>query len=139
MLTNLKRIASHVLLVVVIATLHVNCSKKQTATAAVTESNATTASGDNDSATSSSALQQYTGRYNINSDQISWAEITVEDNKLYGQSNDSPKAELTRESEDTYKVQGIDATVTFTRDNQQQVKGIVIKTQGYEFTGEKAK
>jgi hypothetical protein len=84
-------------------------------------------------------LQNYSGRYNIDSDQISWAEVTVENNRLFGQSEGSPKAELIKEEGDTYKVQGMDATVTFTRDSQQQVTGMLIKTQGYEIKGEKVK
>jgi hypothetical protein len=142
MLTNLRRRALHVMLVALLAVLHVNCSKKQTATAAVTN-DAATANTSNPASSSTGAsttdLQNYTGRYNINSDEISWAEITVENNRLYGQSSGSPKAELIKQEGDTYKVQGVDATVTFTRNSQQQVTGLLIKSQGYELKGEKAK
>jgi hypothetical protein len=138
MLTNLKRSALYLLLVAIVATTHVNCSKKQTASTSVTSSNDTEAIAVEDNAPAAE-LQNYSGRYNIDSDQISWAEVTVENNRLFGQSDGSPKAELIKEEGDTYKVQGMDATVTFTRDSQQQVTGMLIKTQGYEIKGEKVK
>jgi hypothetical protein len=138
MLTNLKRIALQLMLIALLVTLHVNCSRKQSATAAVTDADVKE-NVVNEINTSATQLQNYAGRYNINSNEISWAEVTVENNRLYGQSSGNPKTELIKDSGDTYKVQGSDATVTFTRDNQQQVNGIVINYQGYEFKGEKVK
>lgn len=138
MLTNLKKSTLQLLLVVILASLHVHCSRKQTASSATTNSN-NTQTTTNQTAAPATDLQTYTGRYDIQSDQIGWAEVTVENNKLYGQSEGSPKAELVSEGTDKFKVEGIDATVTFIRDNQQQVSGLVISYEGNEIKGEKVK
>jgi hypothetical protein len=111
MLTNLKRIALQLMLIALLVTLHVNCSRKQSATAAVTDADVKE-NVVNEINTSATQLQNYAGRYNINSNEISWAEVTVENNRLYGQSSGNPKTELIKDSGDTYKVQGSDATVT---------------------------
>ena len=138
MLTNLKKNAFHLLLLMVLATMHVHCSRKQTATTASTSSTNPETST-NQIASTATDLQKYAGRYDVQSDEISWAEVTVENNKLYGASEGKLKTELIKESEDKFKVQGLDATITFTRDSQQQVNGLVISYQGYEIKGEKVK
>ena len=142
MFTKLKKSTTHLILFLALATLHVHCTKKQVATAAnanSTNTTSTSTTASSEGTINATDLQNYTGRYDIESDEISWAEVTVENNKLYGKSNGQPKTELINESGDKFRVQGLDATVTFTRDGQQQITGLVISYQGYEFKGEKVK
>jgi GH35 family endo-1,4-beta-xylanase len=146
MLTNLKKSAAHLLMFLALAIIHVDCTKKQAATTAntttTTSTTTTTTQGTatgSQSASGTADLQKYTGRYDIASDEIGWAEVTLENNKLYGESEGRPKTELIQEGEDKFRVEGVDATITFTRDNQQQVNGLVISYQGYNIKGEKVK
>jgi hypothetical protein len=139
MLTNLRKTALYLLVLALMAGILLNCSKKQIASAADTNSNDTEQVVESkESITSASDLQKYTGRYDFESDDINWTEITLENDKLYGQSDARPKTELIKESGDTFKVQGMNATVTFTR-NGQQIKGIVISYDGNEYRGQKVK
>jgi hypothetical protein len=139
MLTTLKKSTTHLFVFLFLATVHVNCTKKQIATAVNTNSTNTTSTdttASSEGAMDATDLQKYTGRYDIKSGDISWAEITVENNKLYGKSSGQPKTELINESGDKFRVQGLDATVTFTRDGQ-KITGLVISYQGNELKGEK--
>jgi hypothetical protein len=137
MLTNLKKITLHLLVLALMASIQLNCSKKQTASAANTISDDTEqVLVSEESITSDNDLQKYIGRYDFESDDINWTEITLENDKLYGQSDARPKTELIKESGDTFKVQGMNATVTFTREGH-QIKGIVISYDGDEYRGQK--
>jgi serine-type D-Ala-D-Ala carboxypeptidase/endopeptidase len=67
--------------------------------------------------------------------------ITIfEDNgKLYGQGTKQPQFELTLESGTTYKVMGVDATITFVRDSAGHVTSLVLHQNGLNIPGKLVK
>ena len=126
-LFSLKKQTLKLTLFSVLALGTVNCTKKQVS---ATTSSATVTSAD---------YQSYVGRYEFQIDEIKWAEVTLENNRLYGESDSNPKTELINEGKDSFKVEGLDAKVTFTRDSNQKVTGLVLLVQGNEINGKKVK
>jgi CubicO group peptidase (beta-lactamase class C family) len=65
--------------------------------------------------------------------------ITVfeEDGTLYGQGTGQPRFKLVPQSGDTYKVEGIDATVTFNRDASGKVTSLVLHQNGRDLPGKR--
>jgi hypothetical protein len=114
-----------VLVSLLLASINFQCARRTAGTAAAATDEAAT------------DLQQYVGTYRIDSDEISSATVTFEDGRLYGQADGQPKTELRPESGDTFNVANMGAKVEFIRDSQQQVNGVKILYQGYEFVGQK--
>lgn len=88
-------------------------------------------------ATGAAAYPDYAGTYTFQSSDLSSAEVTVEDGKLYGKVSGQPRVELIPgENTDEFITRSVEATVRFTR-NVKQVSGITIVYNGQEFSGTK--
>ena len=103
----------------------------------------TTSATDANSAQMSEAapnLNTYVGTYKMNIDQLDAIEITMEDNQLYGTASGQPKRRIQLESKDTFTVEDLDnVKLTFKRDTNQEVTGLVLFYEGQELNGEKVK
>ncbi len=143
------------LLLALIAGGNLHCTRKGTPTVSVStdaspsvSSGASNASvGNTGSAANSpvvaptSEYPAYVGRYKMQSDDLPYITILIEDNRLYGQADNQPKAEISYESRDhfTFQIPNASGTVIFNRDSGQQVTGMTVVVNGYEVKGAKIK
>ncbi len=118
-------------LLVFLAVFIMNCAKKQ-----VSQS---TADGQNQQTVGSTAIDfnAYVGKYKMTQNNLD-ADVTVENNRLYGQVKGRPKTELKPDGKDTFSVPTLGSSkVIFKRDANQKVSGLVLYYNGEEITADK--
>ncbi len=143
-------------IVILLALTGTNCTRKASQTASTPSStnaptgaagtsadntSTATTSGNTTSTPSTGEYAGYVGRYKMESDEVGYLNVVLEDNKLYGYPDNQPKTEIKYESKDRFNFQTprVSGTVTFTRDSQQQVSGMVVMVNGNALKGEKVK
>lgn len=82
---------------------------------------------------------EYEGKYKMQADDFDFVTVTMENGKLYGQASRLPKTELKYLRKDAFNIERIDATVTFTRNSQQQIDGVRVIYNGKQVVGQKVK
>lgn len=82
-------------------------------------------------------LQDYVGEYEL-TPQLSIV-VTVEDGALFGQGTGQPRIPLLAESETEFFASAVDAEVTFQRDEEGQVIGLIVHQEGQEMVGRKVR
>ncbi len=104
-------------------------------------SSTATTSGNTASSPSTKEYAAYAGRYKMESDEVGYLNVVLEDNKLYGYPDNQPKTEIKYESKDRFNFETPrgSGTVTFTRDSQQQITGMIVMVNGNALKGEKVK
>ena len=118
-------------MLVFLAVFTVNCAKKQ-----VSQS---TADGQNQQTAGNTSMDfnAYVGKYKMNENNLD-ADVTVENNRLYGQVKGRPKVELKPDGKDTFSVPTLGSSkVIFKRDANQKVNGLVLYYNGEEISAEK--
>jgi hypothetical protein len=117
-----------VYILIYLAAFTLSCTKKQV-------SQSTT----DGQSTSSTAVDYnaYVGTYKMNQDNLD-ANVTFENNRLYGQVKGRPKTELKPDGKDTFSIPLIGGSkVVFRRDTNQKVNGLVLYYNGEEITADK--
>lgn len=114
-----------------LAVFTMNCAKKQ-----VIQSSA---NGQNQQAVGSTEIDYnaYVGKYKMNENNLD-ADVTLENNRLYGQVKGRPKTELKPDGKDTFSIPILGSSkVIFKRDANQKVSGLILYYNGEEISANK--
>jgi len=80
-------------------------------------------------------LEKYVGKYELNP-QLS-VTITIDGGSIFAQATGQPRVELFAEAEDEFFLKVMDAQISFTKDENGKVAGLVLRQGGNEFPAKK--